>query len=185
MDWLNQIDPSPPSSTVITYPFSDDMMIYDKVRHRYVLTEKGVEIATGIRLSLQVNTALGETNNVVNYYLRLISDRIYNFIYSKADNERLLEYVMAKSETCRQMLFDAMIAQTVYFVVNGDISQFAGVNIKTGSVVDRRIIKTNAISPDAELILLNTDIPELNGNTVLYQSRLNYYNLPTYEAGGY
>jgi hypothetical protein len=78
-----------------------------------------------------------------------------------------------------------MIAQTVYFVVNGDISQFAGVNIKTGSTVDRRIIKTNAISPDAESILLNTDIPELNGNTVLYQSRLNYYNLPTYEAGGY
>ena len=58
-DWLEQIDNSPPNDTVITYPFSDELMRYDKVRHRYILTEKGVEATTGIRLSYQVNSALG------------------------------------------------------------------------------------------------------------------------------
>ena len=184
-DWLDQVETDSGGGGAVSYPFSDEYMKYDYTRHRYVLTEKGVEVMTGINLRKQVNTAIGQEANLTQYYLRLISDKIYNFIYSRSDNKTLLEFILAKSQTSRQMLFDAMIAQTVYFVTNGDVSQFAGVNIKNGTVMDRKAIKANSISPDAENILLNTDIPELEGNTVLYQGRFYYRDLPTYEAGGY
>lgn len=182
-DWLDQVDGS--SGGAVSYPLTDDTMKYDKIRHRYVLTRYGVELVTGINLERQVNTALGQASNMADFYLRMVSDKVYNYIYSKADNKPLLEYVMAKSPTARQMLFDAMIAQTLFFITNGDISQFSGVNIKNGTVIDRRVIKENMISPDAEMTLLNTDIPELGGNTVLYQGYFYHNTIPSYEEGGY
>ena len=182
-DWIDQVDGG--SGGGMTYPLTDNQMKYDKVRHKYVLTRYGVELTTGINLEKQVNTAIGQASNMADFYLRMISDKIYNFIYSKSDNKELLEYVMAKSQTARQMLFDAMIAQTLFFITNGDISQFSGVNIKNGTVIDRRVIKENMISPDAEMLLLNTDIPELGGNTVLYQSYLHHLPIPSYDEGGY
>lgn len=182
-DWLNPVDGG--SGGELTYPLTDQQMRYDDVRHRYILTRYGVELVTGIDLSRQVNTALGQASNMADFYLRMVSDKIYNHIYSKSDNKPLLEYVMAKSPTARQMLFDAMIAQTLFFITNGDISQFSGVNIKNGTVIDRRVIKENMISPDAEMTLLNTDIPELDGNTVLYQGIFNHYPIPSYAEGGY
>jgi hypothetical protein len=182
-DWLDQVDGG--SGGELTYPLTDDLMKYDKVRHRYVLTRYGVELVTGINLERQVNAAVGQTSNMADFYLRMVSDKIYNYVYSKADNKPLLEYVMAKSPTARQMLFDAMIAQTLFFITNGDISQFSGVNIKNGNVIDRRVIKENMISPDAEMTLLNTDIPELGGNTVLYQGYFYHAPIPTYEEGGF
>ena len=182
-DWLDQVDGS--SGGAVSYPLTDNTMKYDKIRHRYVLTRYGVELVTGIDLEKQVNTALGQASNMADFYLKMISDKIYNYIYSKSDNKELLEYVMAVSPTARQMLFDAMISQTLFFITNGDISQFSGVNIKNGTVIDRRVIKANMISPDAEMTLLNTDIPELEWNTVLYQGIFNHYKIPTYEEGGY
>mgnify|MGYP003300688321 CR=1 FL=1 len=183
-DWLDQVE-TDSGGGGITYPLTDDLMKYDKVRHRYVLTRYGVELVTGINLERQVNAAVGQTSNMADFYLRMVSDKIYNYVYSKADNKPLLEYVMAKSQTARQMLFDAMIAQTLFFITNGDISQFSGVNIKNGNVIDRRVIKENMISPDAEMTLLNTDIPELGGNTVLYQGYFYHAPIPSYEEGGF
>ena len=183
-DWLDQVE-TDSGGEGLTYPLTDDLMKYDKVRHRYVLTRYGVELVTGINLERQVNAAVGQTSNMADFYLRMVSDKIYNYVYSKADNKPLLEYVMAKSQTARQMLFDAMIAQTLFFITNGDISQFSGVNIKNGNVIDRRVIKENMISPDAEMTLLNTDIPELGGNTVLYQGYFYHAPIPTYEEGGF
>ncbi len=185
MDWIEQSEIIEENSADITYPFSDEYMKYDYTRHRYILTEKGVETFTGINLRKQVNTAIGQEANLVRYYLRLISDKIYNYIYSRSDNKTLLEFILAKSAVSRQMLFDALTAQTLYFVTNGDVSQFSGVNLKNGTVTKRSLIKENSISPDAESILLNTEIPELNGNSVLYQGRFRYYEVPSYKEGEY
>ena len=96
-DWLDQVDGG---SGGITYPLTDDLMKYDKIRHRYVLTRYGVELVTGIDLAKQVNTALGQASNMADFYLRMVSDKIYNYVYSKADNKPLLEYVMAKKHIC-------------------------------------------------------------------------------------
>lgn len=185
MDWIEQSEIDGESGAGVKYPLSDEYMKYDYMRHRYILSEKGVETATGISLRKQVNTAIGQEANLVQYYLRLISDKVYNYIYSRSDNKTLLEFVLAKSVASRQMIFDALIAQTLYFVTNGDVSQFSGVNLKNGTVMKRSLIKENSISPDAENILLNTELPELNGNSVLYQGRFRYYDIPSYKAGDY
>ena len=87
-DWLDQVDGS--SGGAVSYPLTDNTMKYDKIRHRYVLTRYGVELVTGIDLEKQVNTALGQASNMADFYLKMISDKIYNYIYSKSDNKELL-----------------------------------------------------------------------------------------------
>ena len=87
-DWLNPVDGG--SGGELTYPLTDQQMRYDDVRHRYVLTRYGVELVTGLDLARQVNTALGQASNMADFYLRMVSDKIYNHIYSKSDNVKLL-----------------------------------------------------------------------------------------------
>ena len=90
-DWLDQVDGG--SGRVLTYPLTDNQMRYDNVRHRYVLTRYGVELVTGIDLARQVNSALGQASNMADFYLRMVSDKIYNYIYAKSDNVKLLDLV--------------------------------------------------------------------------------------------
>ena len=87
-DWLNPVDGG--SGGELTYPLTDQQMRYDDVRHRYILTRYGVELVTGIDLARQVNSALGQASNMADFYLRMVSDKIYNHIYSKSDNVKLL-----------------------------------------------------------------------------------------------
>ena len=68
-DWLDQVDGGSGG-----YPLTDDLMKYDKVRHKYVLTRYGVELTTGINLEKQVNTAIGQASNMADFYLRMVSD---------------------------------------------------------------------------------------------------------------
>ena len=70
-------------------------------------------------------------------------------------------YVLAHSPVARGMLYEAMIQQAVYFVTNGDPSQFSGVNIKSGQTMDRNRLIRASLSPVAEAIIVNAEIPEL------------------------
>ena len=68
-DWLDQVDGG--SGGGMSYPLTDNQMKYDKVRHKYVLTQYGVELTTGINLEKQVNTAIGQASNMADFYLRI------------------------------------------------------------------------------------------------------------------
>ena len=146
---------------VNSLPFSDNLMEWHEDKRRYVLKKTAFESATGINLEQRINGAAGETSNMINFYLDNVSLKIYSYIYSHTVSKSDMLYVLAHSPVARGMLYDAMIQQAVYFVTNGDPSQFSGVNIKSGQTMDRNRLIRASLSPAAEAIIVNAEIPEL------------------------
>lgn len=160
-DWIDEVKPD-----TSKLPYSDQSMEWNADKERYILTEYGVMNETGIDMRKQINEALGDAANIIRFYLDNISLKIYQYIYSFAYNVGKIKHVLTYSPTARKMLYDAMIQQAVYFVTNGDVSQFAGVNMRTGAVVGRKKLIQAAISPMAESIIINSYIPELGTSIV-------------------
>lgn len=183
-DWINQaeryIDSSAP-------PYDDDLMHYDYKLHRYILYPLAFQQETGIDLVSKINGALGEESNILEFYLKYnISAPVYDFIKGGKQDTRLVEYIAAKSPTARDVIYQALILQGIYFVTNGDPSQFSGINLKSGYVTDRSSLVLHTLSPRAQMILSETEIPEYGGNTLAYRGAIySLHAVPSYEDGRY
>ena len=83
----------------MTYPYSDEFMVYDYENHRYILTEKDVEVNLGISLSARSKNA-----NARAQVLKQVSRQIYSFIhdYSLTGSEIVKDYVIATTENGRK-----------------------------------------------------------------------------------
>lgn len=147
--------------TNLSYPLSDEYMVYDYSSHRYILTEKYVLDKLGLNLRDKVGGGRAiNAQAMINSILDTrVSRRIYSLIYAHND-KRVLEYVMAKSPTARQVLQDAMSEQLMYMLVDYNEGD-------------------SWLSKDAYNILA-TPIPELRGNALIYRQRPapNLYMLP-------
>lgn len=169
-NWIDQAADKPTSAptSLPALPFSDNLMTWDYTKRRYILKEEAFRSYTGMDVRSMVNDSLGIVSNIVNYYFDNVSLKVYNYIYSHRsrfeDRYRALTY----SPTARDMLYRCMIEQMVYFITNGDITKFSGVNLKTNSFIERKHILRAAISPDVIEILRNTPIPELGGASILF-----------------
>lgn len=184
MDWITQaerfVDENDP-------PYDDDKMHYDYSLHRYILYPLAFQKETGIDLASKVNGALGDENNMLEFYLKYnISAPIYDFIKSGKQDARLVEYICAKSPTARALIYQALLLQGIYFVTNGDPSQFSGINLKSGYITDRSSLVLHTLSPRAQMLIANTEIPEYGGNTFAYRGFVSsIHRVPNYEDGRY
>ena len=105
------------------FPHSDDLMTYDFKNHRYVLTDKDVFNNLGINLSARVNDA-----NTVSVLLKQVSMQVYTFIHQFNIENDFQDYVIAKTETGRKIIKEAMEQQLLYFLTVGDLSRSADFN---------------------------------------------------------
>ena len=80
-----------------TYPKSDDAMVYDFTKHRYILTPQYVLNNLGIDLYEKMGGARTvNTTTAINVLLdNRISFKIYSAIYAHQDKQ-LMEYILAK-----------------------------------------------------------------------------------------
>lgn len=131
------------------YPYSDDFMTYDYTTHRYVLTAKGVEQNCGINLERY------KTPNAVDAILRQISAKIYAYIHDYNVNNDFQDYIIAKTETGRRIIKEAMEQQFIYESAVGNVDIILS--------ADKRGFR---IAPITESALLRI-IPEI-GTTILY-----------------
>lgn len=154
------------------YPYSDEYMVYDYKTHRYILTEKYCLDVLGLNLRDKVGG--GRATNpqaVINSILDIrISHRIYSLIYAHND-KRLLEYVMAKSETARSVLMEAMGEQLLHLLTDYDES-------------NKKYLGEDVYNT------LCTPIPALRGNALVYRQRPapNLFmvpKVPNYAEGKY
>ena len=99
------------------YPYSDDYMTYDFHSHRYVLTEKDVVEYMGIDLKEH-----NDNENARSMILRQVSLQIYNFIHSHNTATDWQDYIIAKTETGRRIIKEAMEQQLKYLLSVGDAS---------------------------------------------------------------
>lgn len=168
-DWLEQTD-SVENTSPLKLPRSDNLMFWDETKRRYILKEEAFRAYTGMDIRAMVNDSLGDVANIVNYYFDNVSLKVYNYIYNNRSSFERRNAALTYSPTARNMIYRCLIEQTVYFITNGDISKFSGVNIKSGGVIERKFIRNATVSPDVIDILRNTPIPELGGASILFAS---------------
>ena len=105
------------------FPFTDEFMRYDKQNHRYVLTDKDVLNNLGINLSARINDP-----NTISALLKQVSMQVYTYIHQFNIENDFQDYVIAKTETGRKIIKEAMEQQLLYFLTVGDLSRSADVN---------------------------------------------------------
>ena len=142
-----------------TLPYDDDFMTYDYNSHRYVLTLKDVNQNLGIDLENRISYA-----NAIPVLLNRVSIKIYALIHSYNTDNDLQDYIIAKTETGRKIIKEAMEEQLLYFLAVGDLSR---------SVIESE--RNMSIDQTAMETLLRT-IPEIGCN-ILYTGKLPYINL--------
>lgn len=99
-------------------PYSDEHMIYDYETHRYILTEKFALDELGINLK---NILINDV--AVKRALKQASNQVYRFIHSCNTAESLQDYIIAKTESGRKIIKEAMAEQLMYLTMGGDISR--------------------------------------------------------------
>lgn len=99
---------------MITHPYDDEYMKFDKERGQYVLTEKAL-IDRGINLRAdfsETDTITPEAGILTVVYAA--SDMIYGYIHEfSADNMRQ-DYCISKLPALRKIIFEAMLYQAIY-----------------------------------------------------------------------
>jgi hypothetical protein len=125
-------------------------MSYDFTHHRYILTQKDVMENLGIDIEARLTVP-----NAIPALLNRISVKIYSFIHTHNVNNQLQDYIIAKTESGRRIIREAMEEQLIYFLTVGDLS-------RSVDEAERRL----AIDQTAIDILLQP-IPEI-GCSILY-----------------
>lgn len=138
-----------------SYPKTDDLMYFDEERGRYVLTEEALRTnGTDLRARLAYNRSI-DPASIINRHLRRVSDVIYNYIHTFSSNTKLQDELIAKTPSLRSIIYDAMLAQSEYMLLVGDLS-------RSPKIAEREL----AVDESAKLFL-NETVPEL-GHAITY-----------------
>lgn len=128
------------------YPYTDDFMRYDLNSHRYVLTAKCVKTELGINLETEFKT---DIKNSINAFLLLVSQQTYNIIHNYSANNDMQDYIIAKTESGRKMIKEAMEFRLLYMLTREEMHSEA---------LESTILRS---------------LPEI-GTTICYAGRLQY-----------
>lgn len=171
-----------------TYPYDDEYMKYDYNKHRYILTPKCILDELNINLNERLNTR--GANNKENYaqqVLDQISLQIYNFIYSHNSQWLFTQKILAKAPSARFVIKEAMKQQIMYFLMNGQIDKYSGVDLRKNTALNPNSIRGDiAIDPQA-IIFLENPLQE-TGLSLLYRGRymsIFANKMPNYQEENY
>jgi hypothetical protein len=136
-------------------PYSDNYLHFDEVTGQYILTEEALVVnGTDLRARLEYNMSVNATA-IIGRHLRRVSDVIYNFIHSFSNENDRQNHAIQIVPSLRVMIYRAMIAQSEYMLLNGDLSR---------SVEKEK--RELAVDMNARQILERTN-PDL-GTSILY-----------------
>ena len=146
----------------MNYPYSDANMTYDPTLHGYVLTIEGVRQLLGTDLSTYLDST-GDFNpsTMGQRILRMISQHTYAWIYAHNNNQRFIEWLLAKYPPAREIIQECLVNEVYYALKNGDFWNYADSEIP----FDRKVSETTRL-------MLENPLP--NGVSVLYQGPLPY-----------
>ena len=117
----------------IQYPYSDEYMVYDGLKHQYRLTRKIFE-EKGINLQTELP---GNNPDKINNFLHGLQVKVYAHIYNSCKSTKnQIDFLIAKRglrtmdiaeyrDTFKQM----MLLEGEYLVRSGDITSVSGVDL--------------------------------------------------------
>ena len=138
----------------MNYPYTDDYMQYDYLTHRYILTKKYVLEQLGLDLDKEA-----KGKNQAQLILKRVSNLIYSFIHKHNSNTQMQDYIIAKTQSGRDIIMRAMSDQLIYIRMVGDLT----------TSTDRS--KRDLAIDDTAKETLYEIVPEL-GTTICYTGRL-------------
>lgn len=138
-----------------SYPKTNELMYFDEERKRYILTETALRAnGTDLRARLSYNRSC-DPSAIINRHLKRVSDVIYNYVHSFSKDTERQDELICQSPTLRRIMYDAMLAQSEYMLLVGDLS-------RSPKIAEREL----AIDESAKLFL-NETVPEL-GTAITY-----------------
>ena len=137
--------------------FNDDMMTFDEVKGRYILTNK-CALANNIDLGESLNTTgVPHVGNLPDQILDRISRTVYNFIYATGSRETK-QRKMREDNAYRPFIMEAMIEQLLYFMANGSLNIISRVDPQTGREFTRAAKLDAEYAPEMQNVLAQTDL---------------------------
>lgn len=156
----------------MSYPKNDIYTIYDIKKHRYILTEKYLEIILGVDMQSIMSSNGGVNSTVlINSLLDNISSEVYSYIY-KHNNTQTLQYIIAKSESAKDIVKEAMGKQALYVIYNGDL----GFSL----VKEENEMSLNKYAKE----IIDNQVVEETGTTLTYTGSYRF-SAPSYDLGEY
>lgn len=140
--------------TCFIEPYDDELMIYDKVTNRYVLTKNAL-LESGIDIAPEMDN-IPYAQTVTTNILKRVSRKVYNFIHQHNNDDKKQDWYIAHVPSLRRIIYEALIAQALYMYTVGDLAL----------TIDKDLAKKSNIGEDCEEVLLTT-VPEL-GFCILY-----------------
>lgn len=151
----------------MNYPFDDLYMKYDYDKHQYILTPEAVSDKLNEDLTKFSPANSANRQRDAQIMCDNISDEIYNAIYENSANYLVQEFAAAKCPSARNILMLAMLEQVKYFMFNGSISVYSGVDFKKYQVGESA--RSRILAPNAQRIL-DRVLPEM-GVSLMYQGQ--------------
>lgn len=141
-----------------TYPYDDANLKYDLDSHQYILTYQGVINGLGEDLyqyNMDAQTAAK--------FLERVSKQVYRYIYQyvKFSATRWVEYRLAKDESLRDVIYNAILGQVEYYLASAGplVALQTGLSIEKSKVIPLEELRGNRkIAESTEMILLNSGV---------------------------
>lgn len=167
---------------MIINPYNDEYMVYDYKVHRYVLTPKYVAEQMNIDLSLIKPMGAVAKENIPQEILRKISRTVYTQIYAVSNQNKRQEWELAKYSSARPIIMQAMADQLEYFMINGGLENYSGVDIRKGrkmqNFYDRILCENARLTLEREL--------EETGRSIMYTGSVpQWFRYGNYEQDQY
>ena len=154
------------------YPQDTKYLIYNRATHRFILTKEYVIEQLGIDLERRVGSNRGiDTSAIIKSVLNEISIMVYNYIFQFNDVKTLL-WLVAKYESARDIIVDAMREQARYVFTVGDLT------LSTDKA--KRDMSFSVIAKS----ILDNQIVDETGVPLSYIGNYNFYP-PSYAKGEY
>ncbi len=157
---------------MITKPYDDEFMTYNKIKHRYILTTKYLQDVLGVDIEARLSSHSTVNATVVTQsMLDNVSSEVYNYLYMH-NNTKTIQWLVAKCESARNIIMEAMGKQALYTIYNGDLG--------FSSKKDEQDVALNKYARD---ILDNQEVIE-TGTTLTYIGAYPF-TAPLYTEGDY
>lgn len=142
---------------MVSYPYSDEYMVFDENTHRYVLTTKYVYDKIGVDMegALKEREAINP-QVLANRFLVEVSDDIYDFIHKHNVNTARQDYWIAGIPSLRKIIQKAMEQQFVYSRLNGLLGYSSDKDVQAQAVCPKAVNTLSQIVPELGISILYT-----------------------------
>ena len=134
----------------LKYPNSDNILVYDYNRHRYVLTDDAIYTYLGINFGEIPAGMDSNPSSLAQRWANRVSDQVYRFLTKDSLNAPWLLFELATVPQLRDVVKEMLLDQAHYMAETGDVSSLSGIDAYKGVIAKREDINAARVSYGVE-----------------------------------